>query len=301
MPRRRSLSRAEPEQLTTRADLAVARLAAGQWGVLSVAELRACGLSADAILTRVRRGNLHPLHRGVYAVGHRNVTTEGTFLAAVKACGAYAALSHYAAACFRGWLKWDGRPVDVTCLSRRRRARIKTHETTHLERVVFKQIPVTPPLRTIIDLSKQEDEPTVKRALRQARFSADELDLLPRGGMLGRIIDLSAAPTASGNEDFVLDLVLAAGFEHPLVNAPYPGSRFIPDLWWPGQRLIVEVDSVEWHSDALAQRDDLDRQAWLEARGERVLRTTKPQVKRDPARFVARLQAAGAPLQAGSK
>ena len=84
MPRRRSLARPEPEQLTTRADLAVARLAAGQWGVLSVAELRACGLSADAILTRVRRGNLHPLHRGVYAVGHRNITTEGRFLAAVE-------------------------------------------------------------------------------------------------------------------------------------------------------------------------------------------------------------------------
>src|SRR5687768_13869102 len=99
MPRNWSISWAQPEQLTTLPDVAVARLAAGQWGVLSVAELRQCGLSDDAILTRVRRGNLHPLHRGVYAVGHRNVTVEGRFLAAVKACGPKAVLSHYCAAC----------------------------------------------------------------------------------------------------------------------------------------------------------------------------------------------------------
>ena len=114
--------------------------------------------------------------------------------------------------------------------------------------------------------------------------------------MLGRIIDLSTAPTASGNEDVVLDLVLNAGFAHPLVNTPYPGSNYIPDLWWRDARLIVEVDSREYHEAPLDQRDDLDRQAWLEAKGERVLRTTKPQVLRDPEQFFQRLRAAGAPL-----
>ena len=88
-------------------------------------------------------------------------------------------------------------------------------------------------------------------------FTEAELEPLPRTGLLGSIVDLSAAPTASGNEDIVLDLVLKAGFEHPLVNAPYPGTRFIPDLWWPQPRLIVEVDSRAWHSDPIAQRDDL--------------------------------------------
>ena len=118
--------------------------------------------------------------------------------------------------------------------------------------------------------------------------------------MIGRIIDLSAAPTASGNEDVVLDLVLKAGFEHPLVNVPYPGTTYIPDLWWKPQRLIVEVDSRAWHSDLLAQYDDRERQADLEAAGERVLRTTKAQVLRDPPRFFARLQAAGAPRRSAS-
>ena len=209
----------------------------------------------------VARGHLHLLHRGVYAVGHRNVTTEGRFLAAVKACGPDAVLSHYCAACHRGWLRYNGRPIDVTAPTKRTRPMIKTHRSDLIERELVRQIPVTPRLRTIIDLAKQEDEPIVKRALRQAKFTEAELELLPRTGVLGRIIDLSAAPTASGNEDVVLDLVLKAGFEHPLVNVPYPGTTYIPDLWWQPQRLIVEVDSRAWHSDLLAQYDDRERQA----------------------------------------
>ena len=279
---------------------ALAKFAAGQWGVVSRAELIALGLSAKQVKGLVARGHLHLLHRGVYAVGHRNVTTEGRFLAAVKACGEFSMLSHYAGACQHGWLRYDGRRIDVTCVSRRRRPGINTHVTERLERVVVRRIPVTPRLRTIIDLARTEDEPTVKRALRTARFTDAELRQLPRTGVLGRIIALSTAPTASGNEDVVLDLVLKAGFAHPLVNAPYPGSNFIPDLWWRAQRLIVEVDSREWHDDPIAQRDDLHRQAWLEAQGERVLRTTKPQVLSNPSQFLQRLQAAGAPLRAGS-
>ena len=96
----------------------------------------------------------------------------------------------------------------------------KTHVTERLEREVVKRIPVTPPLRTIVDLARTEPERVVKPALRQARLREDELPLLPRTGALGRILNLSAAPTRSDPEDFVLE----AGFEHPLVNASYPGS-----------------------------------------------------------------------------
>ena len=53
---------------------------------------------------RVRNGRLHPLHRGVYAVGHPNLPLEGRFLAAVKACGPGAVLSHYSAAALWGFV-----------------------------------------------------------------------------------------------------------------------------------------------------------------------------------------------------
>ena len=185
----------------------------------------------------------------------------------------------------------------MTAPTKRTRPLIRTHRSENIERVVYRQIPVTPRLRTIVDLSKTEDEATVTRALRQAKFSERELALLPRTGMLGRILDLSAAPTRSHPEDFVLNLVLESGLQHPDVNAPQrvTGRKTIPDLRWSEQRLIVEVDSREWHSDPLAQRDDADRQARLEAEGWRVVRVTTAQAERDPLRTIARLRAAGAP------
>ena len=95
-------------------DTRVAALAAEQFGIVSAADLRECGLSKMAVSRRVAAGRLHPLHRGVYAVGHTNISIEGRFLAAVKACGPGAVLSHFAAAAHWGMIEWDGRHPAVT-------------------------------------------------------------------------------------------------------------------------------------------------------------------------------------------
>jgi hypothetical protein len=289
MPNQWSISKPHAYPATTLADIAVAELAAREQGVLTIDELRACGLNKVAIGVRVRRGNLHLLYRGVYAVGHTNLTKEARFLAAVKACGVRSVLSHYSAAALHELVHWDGRPFDVSAPTKRSHPRINVHRPKVIERVVVKGIPVTPKLRTVIDLSKTADEKTVKRALRQARFSAEELEQLPNG-----VVDLGAVPTRSPLEDRVRDLVVDAGLEAPLVNAPYrlPGRTVYPDLWWPSIRLIVEADSKEWHDDPLARYDDAERQAELEAAGERVLRVTNAQMRR-PRQVLARLRAAG--------
>jgi hypothetical protein len=276
-------------QLTTAADLLVAKLAAGQWGIVSIEQLYACGLSYRQVQVRVNRGSLHPLYRGVYAVGHHNVSREGRFLAAVTACGPGAALSHYSAAALHDLVYWDGRPFDVSAPTKRSHPRINVHRPTAIERIVVKGIPVTPKLRTVIDLAKTAGEKTVKRALRQAKFTASELEQLPRG-----IVDLGADPTRSPLEDRVRDLVVDAGLEPPLVNAPYrlTTRTVYPDLWWPSIRLIVEADSKQWHDDPLARYDDAERQAELEAAGERLLRVTSAQMQR-PRQVLDRLRAAG--------
>jgi hypothetical protein len=82
-------------------------LAADEWGVLDLDELRACGLTRDGVMRRRRRGLLHLLHRGVYAWGHPGVPLKGLWLAAVKACGPGAALSHLAAAALWSLIHWD--------------------------------------------------------------------------------------------------------------------------------------------------------------------------------------------------
>jgi hypothetical protein len=277
--------------VTTPPDVRAARLAAGQWSILAIAELLLCGLTHRQVAFRVRNGILHPFYRGVYAWGQPNVPTEGRWLAAVKACGPRAVLSHFAAACIHGLLRWDGRPFDVTAPAKHRHPGIKAHRSTTIERIVVKQIPVTPKLRTIVDLAKTADEKTVKRALRAAKFSTPELEQLPR-----HILDLGAVPTKSPLEDEAHDIVVDAGLQAPEVNPPYRLSTrtVYPDLRWPALRLIVEVDSLEWHDDPLARLDDAQRQAELEARGERVLRVTSAQLKQ-PRLFLARLRAAGVP------
>src|SRR5436190_9242742 len=77
---------------------AVANLAARQHGVVTVGQLYSLGLSDRHVRHRVAAGWLHRLHRGIYAVGHRNLAREGWWMAAVLACGEDAVLSHQAAA-----------------------------------------------------------------------------------------------------------------------------------------------------------------------------------------------------------
>ena len=125
---------------------------------MSVHELRGCGLSDGAIATRVRNGRLHPWHRGVYAVGHRRLPAEGVWLAAVKACGHEADLSHFAAAALFGFTEWDDRYPEVTVRSAARRSHpgLIVHRTKTLDpvdRTRERGIPVTAPARTLLDLA----------------------------------------------------------------------------------------------------------------------------------------------------
>src|SRR4051812_3807674 len=72
-------------------------LARRQHGVITRAQLLTGGVSAEGIKHRVAKGRLHPVRRGVYAVGRPQLTRQGNWMAAVLAAGPGAALSHFAA------------------------------------------------------------------------------------------------------------------------------------------------------------------------------------------------------------
>jgi very-short-patch-repair endonuclease len=277
--------------------------------VVSADDLRRCGLSYKAVEHRVRNGHLHPLYRGVYAVGHTNLALEGRFLAAVKACGPTAHLSHFSAAALYGLVRWDHRypEVTITGTGKRRHPGINTHRTSAPDRTHHQGIPVTTPARTLIDLAATLPYKPLRRAVREAqrnlvtiREILATLDRLgPRRGTanLTRILATGHAPTRSELEDAVLDLILNAGFQHPDVNQPIhvDGRRLLPDFRWPHERLVIEADSAEWHDDRLTREDDAERQAILEAHGERVVRVTWAQAIAHRTQTVQRLRAAGAP------
>ena len=94
----------------------------------------------------------------------------------------------------------------------------------------------------------------------------------------------------------MLDLILGAGLRRPEINRRL--GRVYPDLRWPAERLTVECDGATWHSAKHAGEDDAERQARLEADGERVLRVTWDQALKQPQQTIARLVAAGAPYTA---
>lgn len=281
--------------------------------MLSIDDLRRCGLSRNAVAVRVDNGRLHPMHRGVYAVGHANPPLEGRFLAAVKACGPSAALSHFSAATLWGFVDWDGRHLEVTVVGTATRAHrgVRVHRTcTREPRDVgrYQGIAVTSPARTLLDLAAVIDYRPLRRAVRQAqslrRVQVGQLvevlgRLGPRRGTakLAQIVATGPAPTRSELEDAVLDLILRGGLTHPRVNVPLflAGRRTVPDFRWPEQRLVVEADGAVWHDNKLAREDDAERQALLEAHGERVLRVTWDQALARPRQTLSRIRGAGAP------
>jgi very-short-patch-repair endonuclease len=297
-----------------RPDVLVARRAADQWGVLSLDELFACGLSRTEVRGRVRNGRLHLLHRGVYAVGHANVSLEGRFLAAVKACGPGAPLSHHSAAALWGFMQWEERYPEVTVVGTAPRAHpgLRIHRTTTLDRddaTRHRGIPVTSPARTLLDLAATLDHRPLRAATRRAqslcRVNVRQLAAIlarhrqrPGSARLARIIATGPAPTRSELEDVVLDVILRGALVHPDVNVPYyvEGRRTVPDFRWPEHRLVVEADGAAWHDNQLAREDDAERQALLEAHGERVLRVTWDQAIVRPGQTLSRIRAAGAPL-----
>ena len=136
-------------------DERIAALAAVQFGVVSRRQLAGLGATTDQIEHRRKTGRLVTLYRGVYALGHKVLRTEGHWLAAVLACGPNAMLSHTTAAAL-----WEMRPkpagrIHVTTTRGGRKAPkgVVLHTTTRPDKTTHRGIPVTTPMRTLTDLA----------------------------------------------------------------------------------------------------------------------------------------------------
>ena len=167
--------------MTDRADLAVARLAAGSWGVVSTAELRACGVVEGCDSRPGAARAPAPPSPGCLRRGPRNVI-HGRALA--RGCQSLRRVrrAEPLRRSLPSPLAQMGRPPDRRHLHQPPPASARSEPTrpTKLERIIVRRIPVTPRLRTIIDLARTEPEPVVKRALRAAKFSEAELERLPK-------------------------------------------------------------------------------------------------------------------------
>jgi very-short-patch-repair endonuclease len=267
------------------ADATIARLARVRHGVVRRATLRGAGLTRGEIDGRIARGQLHQVHRGVYAVGHRALSAEGRWLAAVLACGPTAVLSHRSAAALWGLLG-DSSAVHVTTEHRIRPAGVMAHEgrLVPADRRKRRGIPVTSPSRTIVDEAQELDDDDIERMLREAQFRGlfDVMamrDALTRrrSRVLTELLD-DLNPTQSMLEDAFLRL--CRRFRIPKPTAQIRRGRRRPDFVWKDQRLIVECDSWAAHRTPYAFQADRTLSNAVQLAGWRILRFTTTDVRR---------------------
>src|SRR3954452_7508705 len=83
---------------------AVVALAARQFGVVARRQLLALGMSSGAIVAWLQQGRLHPLHPGVYLLGHSVPPELALEQAALIAAGDGSVLSHWTAAQIDGFV-----------------------------------------------------------------------------------------------------------------------------------------------------------------------------------------------------
>jgi very-short-patch-repair endonuclease len=262
----------------------VAAIAAQQHGVVSVKQLREAGLDKHRVRHRVRIGRLHAVHRGVYAVGHPHLSTEGRWMAATLACGAGAVLSHRsAAAVWRLLPDQPNVPVDISVPSdtgKKNRRGIRLHRRRSLDPKAvtrYRGIAVTVPACTVADLAKIASPVDVRRARRQA-------------AVLGLQIDGASEDDATHSELEFLFLKLCRQHKLPAPEVNVWIAGVLVDFAWRERRLIVETDGYRYHRGRVSFENERARDLQLRSRGFEVVRLTYNQVARQPEETVAVLR-----------
>jgi hypothetical protein len=251
--------------------------------VITAAQMLAAGLDRSGISRRVEAGRLHPLYRGVYALGHRRLSREAQWMAAVLAAGDGAVLSHLAAAVH--WKIWRRRidGIDVTVPAQRRsRAGFRIHRARNLARAdttIHQGIPITTPARTLVDLADSLTAHQLANVIHEAAFRnrfderrTRQAMARARGKPLATLhagLQAHADGSAGTRSDLEDQFLKAWKGPEPRVNTKVHGVEV--DLYWPEANLVVEIDG-SGHRRPRTRAEDAARDEDLRAAGASVLR-----------------------------
>jgi hypothetical protein len=274
-----------------------AEAAEEQDDVVSIEQLRDAGLTPGQIRGLVKRGHLHPRHRGVFTVGHRKLSVRGHLMAALLAGGATAFLSHRTAAAVYGLRDVSVRRIDVTVPGAKRRCRgpLKFHRMTSQPDVKVRNgLRVSSVPQMLIELApletRRELDRLITAAVRKGMLDLDKMRAaLARYGRRPGIGKLRAAlaaylPTADRKSDLERDFDAFLA-EHPEIPPPQRTNVYIDgweiDCYWPEQRLAVELDGRPYHIAVRDTEKDKLKDAKLLIKGIRVMRITDARFKYD--------------------
>lgn len=145
------------------------RLVHGQHGLITRRQLISRGLSDKAIRHRIAVGRLHPVYRGVYAVGRPGLTQEGRWMAAVLVCGRDALLSHLTAAQLWRLRAADREPLHVSVPMHlaKRIPSVAVHRRAGLFPARRSGIPVTDAVSALLDAATLVPRPQLEAMINQ--------------------------------------------------------------------------------------------------------------------------------------
>lgn len=278
----------------------VREVAARQHGLVTRSQLKGLGLPAGTFDEWARNGRLERVRTGVFALPGSAATDLRALTAAVLAAGEGVVVSHRSAAWLWGIREEPFLELSVPPGRRPRLTGVVVHRHCGAIRASRRRgLPVTDPLRTIIDLASVIPRPEVAVALEAAltlrlvsvRGVKAEIERCPgrRGVAIVRDLlekralgDRPAESALEAKFAVLLDrqCLPRAVFQHVVRDC----GRFVArvDFAYPQIRLAIEIDGHATHSAPADLRRDLARQNRLMAAGWTVLRFTWFDVVHEP-------------------
>lgn len=280
----------------------VPALATRQHGVVARGQLREMGVHRDTIDDWLRRGRLHTIHRGVYALGHSHVDGTGLRFAALLACGARSFLAARTALAWHGVLVYSG----AICVIKPGRGAVRGPKALEVSRmrsvhpsdflVTDEGLRVASLERALVDSAGALTEQQLKKTIKEAEYlrlidvravlaALERTPNRPGAGTLRKA--LAADERLPTREEFVnrfLELCGRAGLPQPQVDAwmdtglPTLGQV---DIVFRDARVIVELDGAQAHLTRTRFEEDRRRDSYLTTRGWTTLRYTWRRVNHD--------------------
>ncbi len=274
-----------------------AALASTQYGLVSLAQLRDCGLSNKQVLTLSETRRLVSPALGVYRFAGTPEHANTPLMQLVLHSGG--AASHRSAAGLLGLIEWPPLPeVTVARMAHfRGPGRIHRHEDLEDQDIGLVQgIPCTNAVRVLIDIGavrRDLVEPLFHAVLHRHLAPYDDIvarfyQVARKGrngvGPLRAVLadyDAAMAPGESTLEVRLLEIIRQHSIKAPVrqPRVTVHGKSYRLDVAYPDEMLAIEGDGFGVHSERERFETDRERQNALVLHGWRPLRFTWRQIR----------------------
>ena len=285
---------------------AVTTLLTQQHGLITLTQCRAADLHAAQVRNLVRAARWERVAPGVYSVVHHRKTWLRSLWLAHLHAGSASVVSHESAGRLHRFSQVPAGRVALMDDSYRRHGPdgVRRHRAEDLRPdhiTDFDGLPVTTPLRTIVDLASVLHIARMRLLVEEMstshRFSlaaiGAALDDVRRPGKPGivkltRVLDdlgPGSGQPRSKLERLLDDVIRLSGLPEPRREHPLPGRGALVgfvDRCWPEAKLIVEADGRKWHSRREQASRDASRSLEAQAAGFETTRLLWEHLAHDP-------------------